>query len=35
MSCFDAAVEYIENGLSIIPLQPKGKKPLLVWGEPN
>ena len=33
MNCLDAALEYIEYGLSIIPLQPKGKKPLIDWKE--
>ena len=33
MNCLDAALEYTEMGLSIIPLQPKGKKPLIEWRE--
>ncbi|MBT8362007.1 MAG: bifunctional DNA primase/polymerase [Deltaproteobacteria bacterium] len=33
MNCLAAALEYIEYGLSIIPLQPNDKKPLIDWKE--
>ena len=29
----DAALEYLENGWAVIPIDPAGKKPLIKWGE--
>ena len=29
----EAALEYLENGWSIIPIKPKGKRPAIRWAE--
>lgn len=32
-SCCDAALEYVSLGWSVVPIEPKGKAPLIPWSE--